>query len=85
MNLQAEKLELMKLLLNTENPKVIQAIKCVFQNVKPTDFWNELTTQQQQEINEAIAEINRGETTDYETLMTKHRQRAALIPGGLSL
>jgi len=74
MNIQAEKLELMKLLLNTENPKVIQAIKRVFQKEKPADFWNELTAEQQQEINEATAEINRGETTDFETFMAKHRK-----------
>ena len=74
MNIQAEKLELMKLLLNTENPKVIQAIKRVFQKEKAADFWDELTPEQKQEINEATAEINRGETTDYETFMAKHRR-----------
>ncbi|MFC5271976.1 hypothetical protein [Adhaeribacter terreus] len=74
MNIQAEKLELMKLLLNTENPKVIQAIKRVFQKEKSADFWHELTPEQQQEINEATDEINRGETTDYDTFMAKHRR-----------
>lgn len=74
MNIQAEKLELMKLLLNTENPKVIQAIKRVFQKEKVADFWDELTPEQQQEINEATTEINCGETTDYESFMAKHRR-----------
>ncbi|KAA9324936.1 hypothetical protein [Adhaeribacter soli] len=74
MNIQTEKLELMKLLLNTENPKVIQAIKRVFQKEKAADFWNELTVEQQQEIQEATAEINRGDTTNYESFMVKHRR-----------
>ena len=30
MNIQAEKIELTKLLLNTENPSIIQAIKDIF-------------------------------------------------------
>ena len=78
MNIQAEKLEIMRLLLNTDNPKVISAIKQVFRNEQKTDFWNELSPEQQQEIKEASAEIDRGETSDYESFMAKHRERAEL-------
>ena len=73
MNIQAEKLELIKLLLNTDNPKIIQSIKQIFKKEKSTDFWKELTPKQQKEIEEASAEIDQGKTTDYETFMSKHR------------
>jgi len=73
MNIQAEKLELIKMLLNTDNPKIIQSIKQIFNKEKSTDFWKELTPEQQKEIEEASAEIDQGKTTDYETFMSKHR------------
>ena len=73
MNLQAEKIELIKLLLNTDNPKIIQSIKDVFKRTKPTDFWNKLSFEQQEEIKQGSKEILEGKTTDYETFIEKHR------------
>ena len=42
MNIQAEKIELLKLLLDTNNPKIIQLIKQIFEQEKNADFWDEL-------------------------------------------
>lgn len=72
MNIQAEKTELAKLLLNTNNPKVIQSIKQIFKKEKTTDFWDDLTSEQKKEIKEAFLEIEQGITTDYDTFMAKH-------------
>ena len=47
MNIQAEKIELMKLLLNTNNPKIIQSLKQVFKKSDASDFWDELSQEEQ--------------------------------------
>ena len=73
MDIQAEKLELMKLLLTTDNPSILESIKQIFKKEKKADFWDELTLDQQNEINQADLEISRGETTNYETFMSTHR------------
>jgi len=73
MNIHAEKIELTKLLLNTDNPTIIQSIKDIFKKAKSSDFWDTLSFEQQKEIKEASLEIENGETTDYEEFMSKHR------------
>lgn len=73
MDIQAEKIELMKLLLNTNNPKILRSIKQIFKKEKTVDFWDELTDEQQTEIKQAESEIEKGETTDYDTFMANHR------------
>lgn len=73
MNIQAEKIELAKMLLNTNNPKIIQSIKRIFKKEETKDFWDELSPDQQAEIKLASLEIEKGETTDYDTFMAGHR------------
>lgn len=73
MNIQAEKLELIKRLVNTTDPKIIQSIKQIFKKEKTADFWDDLTADQKREIQKASSEIEQGKTTDYETFMSKHR------------
>ena len=73
MDIQAEKLELMRLLLNTDNPSIIESIKKVFRKDKSSDFWNDLSLEQQEEINKADIEIIDGETFDYNNFMSTHR------------
>ncbi|MDO6804258.1 hypothetical protein Q4595_17560, partial [Wenyingzhuangia sp. 1_MG-2023] len=73
MDIQAEKLELMKLLLNTNNPSILESIKNILKKDKTSDFWEELSSEQQREINNADIEISQGKTTNYETFMASHR------------
>lgn len=73
MDIQAEKIELVKMLLETENPKIIESIKKIFKKEKASDFWDDLSIQQRHEIEKASAEIENGEITDYESFMQKHR------------
>lgn len=72
MDIQTEKIELMKLLLNTNNPKIIQSIKQVFKK-EEGDFWDDLSAEQQAEIELGIHQINEGQVKDYESIMKKHR------------
>ncbi len=60
MDIQFEKIELMKLLLETENPSIIKGIKKVFQREKK-DWWDELSDEQKASIKEGEREIENGE------------------------
>lgn len=73
MNIQAEKIELVKMLLDTENPKIIESIKKILKKAKTADFWDDLSVEQRKEIEIASREIENGEITDYESFMKKHR------------
>jgi hypothetical protein len=73
MDIQAEKIQLAKLLLETENLNIIKAIKTIFKQNKEFDFWDELSAEQKDEIEKASTEIENGEITDYDSFMLKHR------------
>lgn len=73
MNIQAEKLELLQLILNTDNPRVLNAIKNIFKKSADTDFWNALTQEQQEDILQGISDIENGEFVTYEDFIEKHR------------
>lgn len=74
MNIQAEKLEIMKMILETENPGILESIKKIFKNEAHSDFWELLTENQKKEIKEGINEGDHGEVMDYEVFMKKHRR-----------
>lgn len=65
MDMQLEKQELMKLLKETENPSVIKGIRNVFQKEKK-DWWDELSVDQQNSLNESLEEYERGEFSSFD-------------------
>jgi len=73
MNIQAEKLELVRMILETDNPGILSSIKRIFSNSKEVDFWDNLPQYQKEEILKGIEEIEKGETMDYEEFIKKHR------------
>lgn len=60
MDLQASKIELAKLILNIENPRLINKIISLLKS-EQKDFWHELTPDQQKEVKAAIEQLDRGE------------------------
>ncbi|REG96205.1 hypothetical protein [Flavobacterium aquicola] len=72
MDIQFEKSELMKKLEATNDISIIEAIKKIFKSEKK-DFWDELTQEQKDEIEEGERQIERGEFVLYEDLMKKYR------------
>ena len=72
MDIQFEKLELMKKLEATNDISIIEAIKNIFKSEKK-DFWEELTQEQRDEIEEGERQIERGEFVLYEDLMKQFR------------
>jgi len=73
MNIQAEKLELVRLILDTDNPGILASVKRIFSKSKDTDFWDTLPREQKEEIMEGIIEIENGETVNYDDFIKKHR------------
>jgi predicted transcriptional regulator len=71
MDIQFEKSELMKKLEETNDLSIIEAIKKIFQSEKK-DFWNELTQEQRDEIEEGNRQIERGEFVDFEEFIQKY-------------
>jgi predicted transcriptional regulator len=72
MNIQLEKLELIKMLAETNDSDIISSIKKIFATEKK-DFWDELSEEQKFEIEEGERQIERGEFVLFEDLMKKYR------------
>ncbi len=68
MDIQLEKLELIKQLAETENPSIIKDIKKIFQREKK-DWWDELSTEQKEAIEEGERQIENGEFVTFEEMM----------------
>jgi hypothetical protein len=73
MNIQAEKLELVRLILDTNNPNILNSIRGLFTKSKTIDFWETLSSEQKNDIQEGIDEIENGETVDYNDFIKEYR------------
>ena len=68
MDIQSSKIELVKIILNIENDNFIQKVTD-FINEEKSDFWNELTQEQQEEIKIGIDQLNKGKRTSYKEVL----------------
>ena len=73
MSIQAEKLELVRMILDTNNPSILKSIKGLFATKKVSDFWDTLTEDQKSDIHDGLKEIERGEIIDYNEFMKEYR------------
>lgn len=73
MDLRAEKLKLIELLLHTNNPSIINKIKRIFYSEDSQDIWEQLSDIQQHEINKAFEEVKNGETIPLKTFLEKNK------------
>jgi len=64
MDLNAEKLELIKKIAKTKDADLLRKISAVFED-KEKEVWDELTPEQQEEINIGIQNENRGDEIDF--------------------
>lgn len=71
MDIQLEKLELMKLLKETENPSVINAIKKIFQK-EEKDWWEDLTQEQKEFLEESLKQADNGEVHDFNAFIESY-------------
>ncbi|MCB0806680.1 MAG: hypothetical protein KDC05_12845 [Bacteroidales bacterium] len=63
----------MKMILETDNPKILESITLLFKKEPAIDFWDTLQQDQKDDIMEGINEIENGDTMKYEEFMKKHR------------
>ncbi len=73
MNIQAEKIELVKMILETDNPSILSSIKKILKRDSKKDFWDTLSQAQREGIMKGIEEIENGEIVDYEDFIKKHK------------
>jgi hypothetical protein len=73
MDLQTEKLEILRMILETENPKILYSIKNIFKKQTSVDFWETIPQSQKEDILSGIQEIENGEIEDYESFISNHR------------
>ena len=72
MNIQAEKIEIMRLILETENPIILESIKALFGKRETSDFWETLSDAQKEDIFKGIDDIENGKVVDYDDFMKDH-------------
>ena len=72
MDIQLEKINLIKIIADTNDVSVIQSFKDFFK-IEKKDWWDELSDEQKFEIEEGERQINRGEFVLYEDIMKKYR------------
>jgi len=75
MNLQTKKLELVQMILNTEKPSVLAKVEAVFKKEKGADWWDELGEDLKAELDESLAEADRGELIPHEEVMKEVRAK----------
>jgi predicted transcriptional regulator len=77
MDLQAEKIELVKLLLETESREVINEIKAVFKK-RGNDFYDDLPQYVKDSIETGLREIEAGEVYDHNWVMQDVKSKYGL-------
>lgn len=71
MDIQLEKLELIKMLADTEDPAIIKSIRKILKKEKK-DWWDDLTEEQKEEIKFGEKQIENGEYSDFESFIQKY-------------
>lgn len=74
MNIQSQKINLAKMILETDNPTILESVKNIFVKAKQQDFWETMPEEQKLEIDKGLAEIVSDDTVEYESVMKKHRK-----------
>jgi hypothetical protein len=61
MNLQAKKLEIVQLILNTEKPAILKKVEDVLKKEQVTDWWDDVSENDKKAINEGLEQLDKGE------------------------
>ena len=70
MNLDRTKLEIMKLLLMITDENALLRIKKVLED-EYSDWWDDLTTEEQREIQIGLDQADKGQLTDLDSVMKR--------------
>ena len=70
MNLETSKITLVKMILNIDNERLIERITKFISN-ESTDFWDELSVEEQEEIILGLKQLDNGEHISFEDVLKK--------------
>ncbi len=74
MNLQAMKLELVQMILNTDRPKLLEKVSQILKQEKETDWWDELPLSVQESVKKGMEQAKRGENRTHSEVMKKYQK-----------
>lgn len=72
MDIQSTKLELMRMLLNTQKESVLERLKKVFEDEEGTDFWDELDPDLRTSVERGLRQSANGQVKSHEEVMKKY-------------
>ncbi len=78
MNLQAKKLELVQLIINTDQPSLLEKIGQLLKQEKDADWWDEVPESVQESIKIALREADQGEKIPHSDVMMEVRAKYGL-------
>jgi predicted transcriptional regulator len=70
MNIEATKLELMHLLLQTQKESLLTKVKKVFDE-EQTDWWDDMDPEEKQEVETGLSEADKGKLTPHKKVMKR--------------
>ncbi|MDB5132303.1 MAG: hypothetical protein JWR02_2052 [Mucilaginibacter sp.] len=73
MDIQVEKLNLIKWLTEVEEPSVIKQF-IALKNEQQKDWWDEISEDERAAIEEGLAEADRGDVLSHEEVMAKYQK-----------
>jgi predicted transcriptional regulator len=65
MNIQAEKLELIKMLVSIQDASILKKIKTLLEKEQPDDFFNHLNEQQVASIERGLEQVKKGKVVSH--------------------
>lgn len=74
MDIQAEKLEIMKLLLEVDSPEILDEVKAVFQK-NGYDFYNDLPSSVKESIEAGLKDVSDKKLHDHDFVMQDIKTR----------
>jgi predicted transcriptional regulator len=73
MNIQAKKIELVRLILNTEKPAILEKVAKIFQQ-EETDWREGLPSEVIESVERGLQQSKAGKTVSHEQVMEKYRK-----------
>ena len=69
MNIQAKKLKLVQMIINTDKPALLKRVEEIFKKETAVDWWDEISEAERKSIEQGLAEADRGELIPHEEVM----------------
>lgn len=73
MDIQAEKLNLIKWLTSVDEPSVIKQL-IALKKKQQVDWWDEISDEEKTAIEEGLAQADRGDVLSHEEVMTRYQK-----------